>query len=440
MNDRPHTDPDIERSLLSALIGRKYAMKELTGEGITDESFSEPRYGVIFRALEEMAEEGHPINWLSLSDYLARSGKLEQCGGKPAIEALGTKLGVADVGYFARLLRKNELVRKEWAVATSIKQWTCDERADGFEILATLEDNVARLKEEFRPVPKGLTDHIREFIESTTGTFQSTEVIKYVESVNKGQQKANNRAVSAILCRFMKEKVIEREGNRNGMWRRIDDDCPVMDWLHADTTHLPVAWPFGIERYAAILPKSIVVVAGESNAGKTAFLLNAALKNMHDFEVSYFNSEMPEPELLTRIQKFDTLRPEDWKVKFYTRHSNFADVIRPDGMNIIDYLEVYDDFYKIGGYLKAISLKLNKGFAVVALQKDPKKDFGQGGAITKNLSRLYLSLKYDKAQKTGICEIEKGKIWADSINPDHMTVRYRLYQGAQFHAKDWEMP
>lgn len=440
MENIPPCNPDIERSLLSALIGTKWAFKELLGEGVTATTFYKPAHSLIFSTLYEMQEEGVPINRLSLCDLLAKAGRIEQIGGEAAIEALASKTGVADVKYFSRILRNLEMKRIERSVAISIRGMTESEQSDGFDILSALESNIARIKEDFQPSPKGLTEYIKEFIESTTGTFQSTEVIKYLQSVNSSQQKANNRTISSLLCRLMKDGIIQREGTKNGVWRKVNDDCPAMDWIHADITPLPVRWPFEIEKYAAVLPKSIVIVSGESNAGKTAFLLNTALKNMNDFEVSYFNSEMCEEELLLRVRKFDTLLPEHWNVKFFTRHDNFADVIRPDGFNIIDYLEVYEDFYKIGGYLKEISKKLNKGIAVVALQKDPKKDFGQGGAITKNLSRLYLSLKHDKANKTGVCEIEKGKIWADCINPDHMTVRYRLHQGAHFHAKDWEMP
>lgn len=440
MKDTPPQNQDIERALLSALMGTDWAFKELLGGGVTSTTFFKPENAIIYTVLYEMHEEGIPINRLSICDHLSKAGKLEIIGGAAVIEALAAKRGVANVKYFSGLLRELEMKRRERERCITGRTMSEDDGVTGHELLSYLETSLSEIREEFQPSPKGITEHIREFIESTTGNFSSTEVIKHIESVNTSQYKATNRSISAILCRMMKDNIIEREGNRNGIWRKVDGECQLMDWMNADITPLPVHWPFGIEKYAAVMPKSIIIVSGESNAGKTAFLLNTALKNMDDFEVSYFNSEMCEEELLTRIIKFDTLRPQDWKVKFYARHGDFADVIKPDGFNIIDYLEVYEDFYKIGGYLKDISKKLNKGIAVVALQKDPKKDFGQGGAITKNLSRLYLSLKHDKVGKTGVCEIEKGKIWADVINPDHMTVRYRLHQGAHFHAKDWEMP
>ncbi len=89
---------------------------------------------------------------------------------------------------------------------------------------------------------------------------------------------------------------------------------------------------------------------------------------MDNHEVHYFSSEMGALELKDRFSKFD--RPlNSWKVKFKERASNFADVIKPDAINIIDFLEVHDEFYKIGGLIKDIYDKLTTGIAVIAIRK-----------------------------------------------------------------------
>jgi hypothetical protein len=38
-----------------------------------------------------------------------------------------------------------------------------------------------------------------------------------------------------------------------------------------------------------------------------------------------------------------------------SRSGEFQDVIRPDALNLIDYLEVHQDFYEIGGKIAAIA-------------------------------------------------------------------------------------
>ena len=206
-----------------------------------------------------------------------------------------------------------------------------------------------------------------------------------------------------------------------------------MDWISANTDTLDIKYPFGIERYAETMPKNIILVSGEANAGKTAFMLNFAKMNMNSGNVFYFSSEMGEGELKKRIKCFDDILPEHWKVKFYERSADFQDVIRPNDINIIDFLEIHDEFWKIGGVLKAIFDKLKKGIAVVAIQKDKNKDFGRGGTMGLEKPRLYISLK------PGECEIIKAKNWASEVNPNGMTCEYTLYHGANFRATDWRM-
>jgi len=47
-----------------------------------------------------------------------------------------------------------------------------------------------------------------------------------------------------------------------------------------------------IERWVKTLPKNIIILAGEANAGKTALLLNFCSMNMGKFKINYFSSEM----------------------------------------------------------------------------------------------------------------------------------------------------
>jgi len=76
-------------------------------------------------------------------------------------------------------------------------------------------------------------------------------------------------------------------------------------------------------------------------------------------------------ELRMRLELFENCTKDLWKqVRFYERSENFDDVIDPNGINIIDYLEVLDDFWKVGQQIKAIHDKLKNGIAVIAIQKN----------------------------------------------------------------------
>lgn len=226
---------------------------------------------------------------------------------------------------------------------------------------------------------------------------------------------------------------IERHPVKNGCFRLINKECETIDWLNASDDYIEVQWPFGIENYVRILPKNIVVIAGEPNAGKTAFLLNFIKLNMHKHRIHYFSSEMGSQELRSRLVKFD-LPPHKWIFTPKERSSNFADVIEPDGINVIDFLEVHDEFYKMGGYIKAIYDKLNKGIAVIAIQKNKGVEFGLGGMRGLEKARLYLTME------PNIIRIVKGKNWAtEGINPNGMELEFKLVQGCNFiKYSNWE--
>jgi len=126
-----------------------------------------------------------------------------------------------------------------------------------------------------------------------------------------------------------------------------DNALKEMDFVNADDEPLNVWLPFGLNEKVELYQNSVVIVAGAPNAGKTAVLLNIVKENMGKLNVNYFNSEMSAGELKVRLNKFDYLALDQWDFKAYERSGDFADVIKPgpENLNIIDFLEVHDEFY-----------------------------------------------------------------------------------------------
>ena len=148
---------------------------------------------------------------------------------------------------------------------------------------------------------------------------------------------------------------------------------------------------------------------------------------MHQHEIHYFSSEMADSELRTRLDLFPNTKLQDWKFTPWERSDNFADIIKPDAINIIDYLEMSDTFYQIGGHLKDIHDKLQNGIAIIALQKTPGKDIGRGGSFSVEKPRLYVSISNDYPGHTA--KIVKCKNWRTSENPNGLSKHFKLYQG-----------
>jgi hypothetical protein len=238
---------------------------------------------------------------------------------------------------------------------------------------------------------------------------------------------------------MIEEGLIERFGDRAGDFRIIDTECRDIDFKGADDTPIVIRWPLdGLESMVEVFPGNVIVIAGEQNAGKTAFLLALTKLNQARHPVHYFSSEMSGGELKKRLLMFQDMTLDDWK--FFPKEHYTLDAIQPDAVNIIDFLEVHDKFYRVGGYLKGIYNKLEgrKGIAIVALQKNRNQDFGLGGERAMECTRLYATISSEFPG--GRFKIEKGKNWATSINPNQYSVRFKLIGGCHFVLDgDWEL-
>lgn len=271
---------------------------------------------------------------------------------------------------------------------------------------------------------RNLTEDVRQWVLCQQNVnFLSTDVNKCLHLSTREEEKS----LSVILGRLCEEGLIEKYGNKRGCYRTVEKDADEIDFMGVEEKIVDIAWPFEIEKWVKILPKNIIVVAGEVNAGKTAFLLNVCFMNMGRFKINYYSSEMGALELRDRLKKFEG-NIQHWKdnINFRERSSNFADVIKPNDINIVDFLEITEEFYKVAGMIKEIYDKLKKGIAIIALQKNPKTDFGLGGLRSVEKARLYLAIE------NGIVKIVKGKNWASETNPNGIYRHFKLLSGAKF--------
>ncbi len=282
---------------------------------------------------------------------------------------------------------------------------------------------------------RNLTADIREFVLTTSGNFLTTDVYQMTTLTTREDKKKAN----VILGRLVEEGIIERYGDKNGCFRRVENNVEVVDFLNAPTDDFPLALPLGVSDYCKLYPGNIIIVAGSKSAGKTAFLLNIVKENMHRHEIVYLNSEMGDTEFRKRLELFDDPL-SGWKFKAYHRSSGFSDLITPERVIfIVDFLEVTTDFWKVAQYIQEIHKKLKEGIAIIALQKADDKEAGRGGDFSKEKSRLYLSLDYLPEQKVNRIKIVDAKAWKTETNPRGMYRNYKLANGSRFFpVSNWE--
>jgi len=158
----------------------------------------------------------------------------------------------------------------------------------------------------------------------------------------------------------------------------------------------------------------------------SAFMYNLIRLNQDTHKIIYFNSESGKEEMKLRLSKFEDMPLDSWKFKTYARSSNFPEAIHPDRLNIIDYYEMTDNFYQIGGEIRQIHERLKKGICVIALQKKRGAEFGRGGDFSREKARLYLTMEQGKLK------IVDGKIWASDVNPNGIEFFFKLVGGSKF--------
>jgi hypothetical protein len=117
------------------------------------------------------------------------------------------------------------------------------------------------------------------------------------------------KAAVLELLRLKKSGVLESCGEKRGCYRLVEKDVEELQWWTSDTSKtLDLHLPLDLHKVVKFYPKSVIVVAGTTDAGKTALLLNVALMNLHNFKINYFSSEMPNEKLKDRLENFLKLK------------------------------------------------------------------------------------------------------------------------------------
>jgi hypothetical protein len=236
--------------------------------------------------------------------------------------------------------------------------------------------------------------------------------------------------------RLVEIGVLNRWGSKRGWYIPRKCELVEMDYVNADDSPLDIWLPFNLSDYVELYENSVVIIAGAPNSGKTSLLLNILAENQRKkWDMYYFNSEMSAGELKKRLDKFDYATLDSWNFKAYERAEDFHDVIVPgkNSLNIIDFLEIHDEFYIVGRKIKEIHDRLDGGVAIIALQKNPGSDAGLGGFRSLEVARLALAIDY------GRVKIVKAKNFRQpALNPNNFVRDFKILHGSHIITeRDW---
>ena len=267
-----------------------------------------------------------------------------------------------------------------------------------------------------------LSLEIKNWIEDSQGWFTGSMIDRELGITSKKDKDLRRQC----LFQLTKNEYLKRNPEKNGYYIKVEAELEKIDWRNARTDFVyDLRWPLELEKWVKIYPKNIIIVAGDTGAGKTAFILRTIEMNMDRHKINLFSSETGAEDLQMRLAEFD-VPFEDWKFESSYRDRNFAEIIQPNDINIIDYLEITDNFFSVGQEIRDIFNKLEKGIAIIALQKKSGADYGRGAEFSAEKARLYLSIDHN------CLKIVKATAWATNDNPRGIKINFKLVGGCKF--------
>lgn len=238
-----------------------------------------------------------------------------------------------------------------------------------------------------------------------------------------------------VLENLAKAQRLQKIGTNR--YRLVDQKLELIDWQDADTEDIvKVLWPLNLHKYIKTYHKSINIIAGAPGAGKTAFVYDFILRNMgHTMGIILFTNDMTAEEIKERMDKADIKVPYPAPFPVYDRADNFGDIIEPDKINVVDYLDLNSEVYLIGDEIEKIYRKLNRGIAVIAIQKKPGQLVGIGGMFSIKRAKLYFSMDSIKQDNEWLHKLEiakaRGRV-ERTINPRSIEIKFKLVDGIKF--------
>jgi hypothetical protein len=237
--------------------------------------------------------------------------------------------------------------------------------------------------------------------------------------------------VTIKLAYEAKRKNLEKS---NRLYRYIDNTIVNIPWYENGTNnYFDITFPsnhdavdnsyFSFQDSVRLSPASVTVVAGQTNAGKSTFARHIVWDNMDKHHVRYLVSQTSAAAFARYANNMTWANPmkspNQPKFELIERYEDFQDLILPNAVNIVDWLDADKvEYYKIGSLIKAMQTKLVNGILFVMIQKNSFGEFGDGGEKSAKWADLYLTLNYNREKNFTRLSILKAKEWIGNHDPN----------------------
>nr|WP_229310966.1 replicative DNA helicase [Larkinella soli] len=237
---------DLEEAVLGALMIEKDALSTVI-DILKPESFYKEANQKIYNAIVTLFGNAEPVDMLTVTQQLRKTGEIEMVGGGGYITDLTTRVSsAANIEYHARVIAEASIKRALIAVATEIQRDAYEDTTDVFNLLDRIERNM----------------------------FQISE--------------SNIRKNYADMGTIMRQALDELEQKKN---------------LKDGLTGVPSGFS-ALDRLTSGWQRSeLIILAARPGMGKTAFVVSALRNAAVDFgqAVAIFSLEMSSVQLVNRL-------------------------------------------------------------------------------------------------------------------------------------------
>jgi len=245
-----------------------------------------------------------------------------------------------------------------------------------------------------------------------------------------------------IMHRLTEAKIVKPSGKKDGVYYVIPPVRPIRVFTPDRKRKPPIElrYPrdfdtmeeFPFADNVVIREGDCILIAGQSNFGKTALALNFAGENIDSYPVllgnEYSKDDEPTPRFLNRLDAMDWVKwvNGDGSEKFTLLpvYSDWADWVVKNKINIIDWVNIdANSLYYISKVMDDIKRAVGNGIAIIVIQKG-EGEMGRGGQFTKDFADLELLIDKhsDWESRITIGKVKEytgkviGRSWAFTID------------------------
>lgn len=136
---------ELEEAVLGAMMLEKEALSQVI-DILKPDSFYKPAHQAVYRAIVELFKNSEPVDILTVTTQLKKTGELEIAGGAYAISQLTNRVASsANIEYHARIVAQKFLQRELIRISTDTIHKSYEESTDVFDLLDTATKNIFEL-------------------------------------------------------------------------------------------------------------------------------------------------------------------------------------------------------------------------------------------------------------------------------------------------------